>query len=113
MAKSDGITEHDGPKPKINFGGGRPADPANGLLSIIDDLNANPGQRRRAVIEYDAGTVARVTDTGQQVPTIRIWQIEPVAPGSEVDAGLQRIMTECMSARGQQLDLDQSEQVDG
>ena len=100
-AKNDeGETRHDGPKPKISIAGTVPAAEFNGLLdeAMLAQIVEHPHVRRRAVIEFDASDVNRVTDTRQRVPKIRIWQIEPLLE-NEQDQVARRWLDEAVKAR--------------
>src|SRR5690242_600563 len=100
MAKDEGETRHDGPKPKINIAGTGPAAEFNGLYEMMDALTSQPHVRRRAVIEFDASDVNRVTDTKQLVPKVRIWQIEPLGEEDQAfDVDCRRFLDERTKAR--------------
>jgi hypothetical protein len=103
MAKSD---NGDGPKPKVNIAGTVPANEFNGLMEILDEINEKPHVRRRAVIEWDAASVNRITDTQQKVPTIRIHQIEPLnADDQAFDVDCRRFLDERVKARPGQSEM--------
>jgi len=65
--------------PTINLGGNLPGNPeSNGLAGIVGELRHSPSKLHVCVVLVDASSVKRITDTGEQQPTLRIRQIEPM-----------------------------------
>jgi hypothetical protein len=56
----------------------------NGLIDIHDELIANPGQRRYAIVEFTVPDMLVVTG-GDSVPRVKLTHIEVIEPGSQQD----------------------------
>jgi hypothetical protein len=57
----------------------------NGVDAQAADLNDDPEALRVAVIYYDAVKITHDTDSGTDVPTIRVRRIEPLGLVEDVD----------------------------
>lgn len=66
------------PKNSINLAGTMPPDSQNGLRAILDEMIADPGERRFAVCEFYGLYDKRNSDDGTHQIIVRWSRIEPV-----------------------------------
>lgn len=70
---------------KVKLGSKLPGDfEVNGVDQIADELIADPEAGRLAVVWFDVAKVTHDTDTGEDVPTIRVRRIEPIGEVGDV-----------------------------
>lgn len=55
-----------------------PGGDSNGLAALAPELVRDPHQMHVAIIVLDCSRIVEDTDTGEQVPTVRIRRIEPI-----------------------------------
>jgi hypothetical protein len=70
-----------GPKMKATL----PAGDGNGLTAIIHDMTANPQDYRVVIAIVDTYGVNHLTDTAEQIPTIRVRRIEAITDRADMD----------------------------
>jgi hypothetical protein len=95
----------------VNLSGSLPKDNKNGLGAIVDELCAQPGLRRIAVVELYAQYVKSSTDDGTDQAIVRFDWIEPMT--SEQDAKLcADLMVQAQTSRLGMLDLGDPADLD-
>jgi hypothetical protein len=77
-----------------------PGDPeTNGVDSIADALVASPASIRYGVVWFDVSKVTEETDSGDNVPTIRVRRIEPLGIATGVDPRIAAVVAEAVQKR--------------
>lgn len=77
-----------------------PGDPeTNGVDDIADELVEDPATIRYAVVWFDVAKVTEETDTGDNIPTIRVRRIEPIGTARDVNPTIARVVAEAVEAR--------------
>lgn len=83
----------------------------NGLDSEADALNEHPEGIRYALVAYDNRGSIHDTDTGTDVPRVRMRQWEPLGPRSELKDAIMKVMFEAQEARTGKRSLFSAEDV--
>lgn len=77
-----------------------PGDPeTNGVDSLSRDLCLEPDTLRVAVVWFDTQKVTHDTDTGTDVPTIRVRRIEPVGYADDAPTQLVELVAAAVEER--------------
>jgi hypothetical protein len=71
----------------------------NGVDAQAADLIDDPEALRVAVVYYDASKVTHDTDTGTDVPTIRVRRIEPIGLVEDVPDTVRKVVAAAEQAR--------------
>ena len=84
-----------------------PSGDGNGLTAIIHDMIANPEDFRVVIAIVDTYGVNRLTDTGEQVATVRVRRIEAITDRGDMDVAdtLMRRAMQRRSLGGEQEEL--------
>lgn len=77
-----------------------PGDPeTNGVDAIAEALVGNPETIRYGVVWFDVVKVTEETDTGDNIPTIRVRRIEPLGQAKAVDPRIADVVAEAVEER--------------
>lgn len=77
-----------------------PGDPeTNGVDALVDALVSDPRTIRYAVVWFDVSKVTEVTDTDENVPTIRVRRIEPIGVASHVAPEIAEVVAVAVEER--------------
>lgn len=90
--------------PELSFSGRLPKGERNGLPALVTDLIKDPKTPRLAVVLINTSKITRDSDTGDEVPTVRILGIEPMI-ASEDAAVLDRLVRRAVERRTGSVEL--------
>ena len=93
------------PQQLIHIAGTVPPEPANGLLSILKDLQEDQGKVHIGIVFVDASWTKNVTDSGQVEPVVRLRQFEFPAEAADIEV-LSKMADRLQAGRTYQPDLD-------
>lgn len=71
----------------------------NGLDAYAPELLLNPTGLVVAVVWLDVKDIRKDTDTGAEVPTVRVRRIEPLGPASEQPKTLVKLVADAVQTR--------------
>lgn len=71
----------------------------NGLDSIRDQLLEEPSRLAVALVWFDVARVTHDTDSGTDVPTVRVRRVEPVGTLEQTPTHLQKLAEELFEKR--------------
>lgn len=89
---------------QLTLSGTVPPVPACGLWEIFEELTATPAKAHIGVVMIDAQYVKHETDTGDQMPIVRIRQIEFPTDVEDIKV-LSKLLDRLQSERTGQLSL--------
>lgn len=91
----------------VKLGSKLPGDfETNGLDALHDDLVKRPEQLRIAVVWIDVAKVETSTDSGAQVPTVRVRRIEPLGDVGDASETIRQQVAAAIEKRTGQAPLD-------
>ena len=71
----------------------------NGVDALADDLVKDPETIRVAVLWFDAVKITHDTDTGNDVPTIRVRRVEPIGDVESIPKTIRTIVDKATETR--------------
>lgn len=71
----------------------------NGIDQQVEELIDEPKALRIAVVWYDTLKVTMDTDSGDQIPTIRVRRIEPLGVADDVTDAIKKTVSKAMQER--------------
>jgi hypothetical protein len=74
-------------------------DDINGVDDTVEDLLAEPRTIRLGLVWYDVAKITSETDTGDDVPTIRLRRFEPLATLKDVPPDLAKVIAKVIEER--------------